>query len=277
MWLLRPLSCPQPSAQPHTSPPADISLEPCDDSATQEPGDWDPLSRLDLRLGRWDGSHSYKLFDYAAVGERYAEISSDRRVCLATQTSMERLPELLRAAAHWSGPISVAVLVAGEEMRSLRIFLSWLAHCQPDTTARMALHLVTPSDEPAHAIVTAMRPPNCSTPPIVSHSARRARRPYPQNHLRNLARRNCQTSYVFLVDVDIVPSYGMSEALEDFLDTAPSCQLCAYVVPTYELDRRVASFPANKSELLRLSHNKLAIPFHRKVFIYNQYASNFSR
>lgn len=62
-----------------------------------------------------------------------------------------------------------------------------------------------------------------------------------------------------------------------FLSTTPKCPLCAYVVPTYELDRRVANFPTNKSELVRLSRNKLAIPFHRKVFIYNQYASNFSK
>lgn len=82
---------------------------------------------------------------------------------------------------------------------------------------------------------------------------------------------------MFLVDIDIVPSKGMAESLDEFLATTPKCQLCAYVVPTYELDTRVTKFPANKSELIRLSKNKLAVPFHRKVFIYNQYASNFSK
>ncbi|KAH9645428.1 hypothetical protein HF086_014520 [Spodoptera exigua] len=71
--------------------------------------------------------------------------------------------------------------------------------------------------------------------------------------------------------------YDPIYALDPRLGSSPKCPLCAYVVPTYELDRRVAKFPANKSELVRLSRSKLAIPFHRKVFIYNQFASNFSR
>lgn len=41
--------------------------------------------------------------------------------------------------------------------------------------------------------------------------------PYPQNLLRNLARKNCHTKYVFLTDVDIIPSRGMAEHLNDFL------------------------------------------------------------
>lgn len=100
---------------------------------------------------------------------------------------------------------------------------------------------------------------------------------YPQNHLRNLARKNCQTKYVFLTDVDIIPSKGMAENLDVFLEK-PECDSdkCAWVVPTYEIDERV-SFPHNKTELVRLALKGLARPFHHKVFIYNQYATNFSR
>lgn len=51
---------------------------------------------------------------------------------------------------------------------------------------------------------------------------------------------------------------------------------CAYVVPTYELDERVF-FPPNKTDLIRMANKGLARPFHHKVFIYNQYATNFTR
>jgi N-acetyllactosaminide beta-1,3-N-acetylglucosaminyltransferase len=51
--------------------------------------------------------------------------------------------------------------------------------------------------------------------------------------------------------------------------------LCAYVIPTYELDERV-NFPRNKTDLIRLAKKGLARPFHHRVFIYNQYATNFS-
>ncbi|XP_059061199.1 beta-1,4-glucuronyltransferase 1-like isoform X1 [Achroia grisella] len=281
VWLLRPQPCPVVSTPP--LPTETLTCEPCIDTAPNAALDDDPISRLDLRLGRWDGSRSFRMFDYATVGDMYAEISGNRRVCLATQSSIERLHELLRIAAHWSGPISVAVFVAGDELRLLRAFATWLFRCQPEIYSRLALHAATPAERPGTHGNMPNWAKNCEAMPLPPGERRadtvawRARHPYPQNHLRNLARRNCQTPYVFLVDVDIVPSKGMAESLDKFLAKAPKCPLCAYVVPTYELDRRVANFPTNKSELLRLSRKKLAIPFHRKVFIYNQYASNFSR
>ena len=103
----------------------------------------------------------------------------------------------------------------------------------------------------------------------------RVRNVYPQNHMRNLARKNCQTDYVFLTDVDIVPSTNLSRVLEEFL-AADHCEKCAFVIPTYELDARVR-FPQNKSELVRLAKKGLARPFHQKVFIHNQFATNFTR
>lgn len=291
IWLLQP-SCaqlgptsrPAPTAPTANSPaPSEPACEPCLDTAPSAAADDDPIARLDLRLGRWDGSRSYRLFDYATVGDMYAEVSANRRVCLATQSSIERLHELMRIAAHWSGPMSVAVFVAGDELRLLRAFATWLFRCQPEIYSRLVLHVATPAERPGTQGTVPSWARDCDARPLPPAERRadtvawRARHPYPQNHLRNLARRNCHTPYVFLVDVDIVPSRGMAEALDTFLSKAPKCPLCAYVVPTYELDKRVAEFPANKSELLRLSKNKLAIPFHRKVFIYNQYASNFSR
>lgn len=235
-------------------------------------------------LNRWDSSRSYRLFDYAATGELYPVISENRQVCLATQSTIERLHELLSIAAHWTGPMSVAVFVAGDELAILRAYVTWLYYCHPDVIARMALHIAFPADRPGiHENTIRNGATDCLSNPLTHNRRRpetvawRAKHPYPQNHLRNLARKNCQTPYMFLVDIDIVPSKGMAESLDQFLVTTPKCQLCAYVVPTYELDTRVTKFPANKSELIRLSKNKLAVPFHRKVFIYNQYASNFSK
>ncbi|KAF9813181.1 hypothetical protein SFRURICE_015670 [Spodoptera frugiperda] len=281
LWLLHPASCPIPPTPAPTEPP---TCEPCYGKVSSAGADYDPIYALDLRLGRWDGSRSYKIFDNVAVGELYSEMSTNYHVCLATQSSIERLHELLRIAAHWTGPISVAVFVAGDEMRLLRAFTTWLYKCQPEIYSRLALHIIMPAEKPG--FIDGSLPKwarDCDVIPLPHEERKaetvawRARHPYPQNHMRNLARKNTHTSYVFLVDIDIVPSTGMAEALNQFLDSSPKCPLCAYVVPTYELDRRVAKFPANKSELVRLSRSKLAIPFHRKVFIYNQFASNFSR
>ncbi|XP_049865061.1 beta-1,4-glucuronyltransferase 1-like isoform X2 [Pectinophora gossypiella] len=283
--LLRSPRCRERAPAPASLTPVPATTcEPCADTPPPSAQlDDEPLSRFDLRLGRWDTSRNYRLYDYAAVGDSYADLSAERRVSLATQSSVERLHELLRIAAHWSGPMSVAVFVTGDELRLLCGFATWLLHCQPEVYARLALHVATPAERQGVHGRLPHWAKDCSSQPLPAGERSpetiqwRSRHPYPQNHMRNLARKNCHTPFVFLVDIDIVPSKGMAEALDVFLGRTPKCPLCAYVVPTYELDRRVATFPANKSEVLRLSRHKLAIPFHRKVFIYNQFASNFSR
>ncbi|KAK9875219.1 hypothetical protein WA026_006007 [Henosepilachna vigintioctopunctata] len=100
---------------------------------------------------------------------------------------------------------------------------------------------------------------------------------HPQNHLRNLGRKNCQGEYVSLTDIGIISSYGMVNLLDDFL-VKDNCgnKLCFFVIPNIELNHRVR-FPPNESEWLRLVDKGLSKPFHQEVFIYNQFATNFSR
>lgn len=96
--------------------------------------------------------------------------------------------------------------------------------------------------------------------------------------MRNVARKGCQNDYVFLVDIDIQPSLGMAPQLDKFIKSSmcPTTAKCAYVIPTFEIDQR-ANVPRTKADILSLVQRKLARPFHQKVFIYNQFATNFSR
>ena len=98
---------------------------------------------------------------------------------------------------------------------------------------------------------------------------------YPQNHLRNIARENSMTHYTMSLDVDIIPSPGMAKPLSMFLNSN-TCSKCAFVIPTYEIHDK-ASFPADKSQLSRLIKMFRAQPFHSKVFVHNQFATNFSQ
>lgn len=104
----------------------------------------------------------------------------------------------------------------------------------------------------------------------------RKKNSYPQNHLRNLARKNCQTSYVFLTDIDIIPSDGICKGLDDFFKTVSCKGKCAYVIPTYELDEGVG-FPKDKKTLVELANKGLARQFHYEMYIYSHYATNFER
>lgn len=98
--------------------------------------------------------------------------------------------------------------------------------------------------------------------------------PYPQNHLRNLARLNCQTFYTMVTDIDIIPSMNSAVLLNDFLSERPKCSKCVYVLPTYEVHKSVAP-PTNVSELIKLKSAGLARYFHIEIFKPNQMPTNF--
>ncbi|KAK3932399.1 Beta-1,4-glucuronyltransferase 1 [Frankliniella fusca] len=315
--------------------------------------DADTIS-VELALGRWDSRRVVKMFDHALVGGRFAELSAEYKVTLATQTSLERLHSLVQVVHHWTGPVSVALYAAGDEWPLVQAYVRFLRRCYVPVRDRVTFHAAFPADrmpEPAAApeqmteILSLEAHLDCFRPEPSLKELIRQRRPetmrwrtrhgYPQNHLRNLARRACQvrdsasppparrrgrlrreeligtlcrqTEFVFLVDVDVVPSLGLAQGLNEFLKKAPcgagaapaapavlprpprtgagtgpraaprpGPPQCAYVIPTYELDERVR-FPRNKSDLVRLAGKGLARPFHHKVFIYNQFATNFSR
>ncbi|XP_065344273.1 beta-1,4-glucuronyltransferase 1 [Cloeon dipterum] len=249
---------------------------------------------LNLHLGRWDSRRLYKMFDWTSVGTKYVELSQNFCVCLATQSSLERLFSLVQVAHQWAGPISAALFLSSpDELKIAKHYIRFVRHCYATVKERVTFHVAIPRDHPSFTSEARMSAGmeneklDCSKPEASLRLLMRHRRPeaarwrvklpYPQNHMRNLARRNCQTSYVFVTDVDIVPSGQQAEKLDAFL-RKQHCPdgLCAFVIPTYELDERVR-FPQNKSELVRLAKKGLARPFHQKVFIYNQFATNFTK
>ncbi|KAH1005824.1 hypothetical protein HUJ04_006738 [Dendroctonus ponderosae] len=190
-----------------------------------------------------------------------------------------------------SGPISLAVFAGSEkELNGLLMYIIYLRKCNVRIKERVSFHLAILKDKgPKKILIDDERisKMGCDDPIGVLKSLLkevnkggispwRFKIPYPQNVLRNLARKNCRSEYTFLIDVDIIPSKGMAESLNIFLGTQKCQGKCAYVVPTYELYERVA-FPPDKTDLVRLANKGLARPFHHKVFIYNQYATNFSR
>lgn len=245
--------------------------------------------RLDLNLGRWDNRRKYKLFDNIIIGKQYAVLSRIFGTCLATQSSLERLSSIVEVARHWNGPISLAVFAAGsEELNNLLLYIAYLRKCDVNIRRKVVFHLAMDGERLSTDYTVdfyVLEKMDCGDANMLKEIVKnlnkkigswRTKLAYPQNLLRNLARKNCQTKYVFLTDVDIIPSQGMAEDLDLFLSKATCKGKCAYVIPTYELDTRI-QFPANKSELIRLAGKHLARPFHHRVFIYNQFATNFSR
>lgn len=249
----------------------------------------DPIFKLDLHLGRWDNRLQYKLFDNILVGENFATLSEVHKTCLATQSSLEKIASIVEVVVNWNGPISVATFAASDdELNSLLLYILFLRDCNAKIRDQVSFHFAYPRDHRLKNInidFDKLKELSCKNPTgvlqqlvrqYIKGNKWRTKLPYPQNHLRNLARKNCQSKFVFLTDVDIIPSRDMTEKLDFFLGRAKCNGLCAYVIPTYEIDERVR-FPPNKTELIRLANKGLARPFHHKVFIYNQFATNFSK
>jgi N-acetyllactosaminide beta-1,3-N-acetylglucosaminyltransferase len=226
--------------------------------------------------------------DFIRPGNKFVELSGKYTVSIATQSSLERLHSIVEVSQHWTGPISLAVFVAGEEFPLTKLYITYLRHCFYHVKDQISFHLAysldyPPSDGPELAFDYKQ---NCSDPKAVLldllkyRSARtiswKTKEPYPQNHLRNQARVNCQTEYIYLIDVDIIPCIGIADKLDQFLRKSQCGKLCAYVIPVYEIDEKSA-FPRNKYELLKLENNRMARPFHQYTYIFAQFSTDFAR
>ncbi|XP_050293938.1 beta-1,4-glucuronyltransferase 1 isoform X2 [Anthonomus grandis grandis] len=247
---------------------------------------------LNLKLGRSDNRIAYTLFDHVIVGDKFVQLSDTFRTCLATQSSLDKIVSLVESSLHWAGPISLAVFAGSEkELNHILLFILYLRKCNSRIKDKVSFHIaILKGNGPKRFSIDEERLGrlSCMNPMANMHQLMmeinnnrmmgpwRHKLPYPQNLLRNLARKNCHTKYIFLTDVDVIPVKGMAEGLNEFLAEDKCRGKCAYVVPTYEVDERVL-FPENKTELIRMASKGLARPFHHKVFIYNQYATNFSR
>ncbi|PSN39741.1 hypothetical protein C0J52_19960 [Blattella germanica] len=243
--------------------------------------------KVDFHLGRWDRKRLYKFFDFVLPGDRFSELSEKYSICLATQSSIERLDSLVQVVNRWPGTISVSVFIAGNEYALLEFYVSYLRQCFPQIRERVSFHLAyspahPPTEDPFNFIISQ----DCNNPEDVLKELVQYRTQettnwkqnstYPQNHLRNHARKNCQTSHVFLTDIDIIPSIGMLESVDVFIKSKPCEKLCAFVVPVYEVDES-ADFPKHKSEMIELVKAGLARPFHEKIFKPAQTPTDYKR
>jgi N-acetyllactosaminide beta-1,3-N-acetylglucosaminyltransferase len=246
------------------------------------------VTNIDWTLSRWDSKHRYKFLDFVWPGNKFLELSKKYTVSVATQSSLEKLHSIVDLSRHWTGPISLAVFVAGEELRLTELYISYLRQCFPHVKDQISFHLAYSWDYPpadGHKLALDYKQ-NCSNPEAVLSDLLQYRSPrttewrnnmpYPQNHLRNHARTNCQTKYIYLIDVDIIPSIGMADNLDQFLRNSQCEKLCAYVIPVYEIDEK-AEFPQNKSEMLKLTNSRMARPFHQKTYPTAQFSTNYNR
>ena len=171
-------------------------------------------------------------------------------VTLELHVTLDRLvPMLEPMCRHWEGPMSIAVFANDSEVSSLLD----LIHSSSVISSRrnIAYHVVYKEGVNIY---------------------------YPINSLRAVAMENAATQYVFLNDMDFLPSFGLYPLLKQ---TFKDCDLShsVLVVPAFETyeDLKTHRFPRSKSALLNMVAQKTVFQFHRKSYIRGHAPTNYPR
>ena len=184
-------------------------------------------------------NYKYRTLLYFYGRQYVSNVTHD--VTLVTQLTFDRLSLLPVFLTHWTGPASIALYVADEQLEELYNFLNSTVIINERARENLAIHIVF-----NHSLI------------------------YPINYIRNVALNNVNTPYVFLNDFEMLPNYGCYELLTksikelnmmDKLDDRT-----ALVIPAFETVRQYKiPFPKSKTELIHLWKAGRAIQFHRRV------------
>ena len=168
----------------------------------------------------------------------YDYVSADPNdVTLLLHVTLDRLiPMLEPTCRHWEGPMSIAVFTNDSEVSDL-------------------LHLISSS------------PIIRSRQNIGYHIVYKEGMFYPINPLRDVALENVRTTYVFLNDMDFLPSFRLYPYLKQTVSKFDLSKT-VLVVPAFETfkDPKTFPFPRNKSALVAMAARNEVFQFHRNNY-----------
>lgn len=150
--------------------------------------------------------------------------ASEWDVTYVVHLSMDRLQVLHELAHNWQGPISAAIYLHEQETDLLMSFLE--ASNNLSMRKNIGYHLV-----------------------FRDHGFS-----YPINRMRNVALNHTLTPYVFLCDIDFLPSFGLHDYLKESIseiEKGHSTKMLkkALIVPAFESKEYKFNFPKDKQEL----------------------------
>ena len=243
-----------------------------------------------------DGSGEYKIVNnfIQDVGfERNTVFSAlrDTRpgVTIVTQCSVNNLHHLVTLHTNWEGRISLAVFTPGNHILIAAEILLKMYQCYPSMSGKISVHLVYPLSRVQrhiHNDDSALQDVEChnlqdfirsitkdSTQNYATVGVK-----YPNNLLRNVALRNVRTEYVFVIDIDMLPSGNLHKQFTDLSHskTVKLSDTLVYVVPAFEI-RTGKSIPRVKSELISMWNKDEIRPFYYEMCWKCQNVTNYDR
>lgn len=193
-------------------------------------------------------------------------------ITIVTQTSLNNLHHIVNMASQWQGPIGVTVFAFDDGIVNVLVAIATLRKCHPVVLKTVTFHLAYPlhrfPQNLNNAYDTALVPcdelPKVFESKIPNYSFDDIQ--YPHNMLRNVAIKNTKTEFVFMIDIDMLPSLGLRKDFSKFIEVADKFlpNLTAFVIPSFEAKANV-SFPADKKALLKQWDAGEIRPFYYEV------------
>ncbi|XP_038072767.1 beta-1,4-glucuronyltransferase 1-like [Patiria miniata] len=222
-------------------------------------------SRTKIHLeAKLDTTGSYKIYhsymkSTAAVSRKTHEaLPSD--VTLITQCSVNNLYHLVDLVVRWQGPMSVAVFSVGPDISTFNNILFTLRECFPGIKENVTFHLVQPITEitetlssssakalpftklPCETILSSLKEQTFQATSQTKNYALQV--PYPNNVLRNVARSGADSRFVFVIDIDMLPSahlrtqfLHLSRSSIILQEETEYSKRTAFVVPAFEIQK----------------------------------------
>lgn len=194
-------------------------------------------------------------------------------VTLTTQGTHEFLHHSIELCDRWDGYISLAVYAPGDDFRLVLNMIYYLRQCANRCVAdRIHWHLVfetiyAPRNASAATAFLETQNFDCNIPMestirlynLDSNFRETKGLPYPINVLRNVARLNSKTKYIFASDIELYPSVGIVQAFFKLLKREKLGQVGlinpknphVYVTPIFEVKESVKA-PRTKKELIEM-------------------------
>ena len=235
-----------------------------------------------------DSSGDFRIIPFLSL--KKSAFFSDDDVSLVTQGNFFHLHHLDLLIRRWRGPISIAVYSEVDELPLAINFIHKLCECFPLISDLVTFHLVYP-DEKFDPDVEETHQHFSGCHNIKNELERLekshknyddSRRKFPNNLLRNVARRYSETEFILVLDIDMIPNLKLLSQWRKFSSSPEYRSLVRstllFVVPTYEVkeDLHEDNLPGDKRQLMQLIHHQDARPFYIEVCWKCQKSTNYS-
>ncbi|XP_014239726.1 beta-1,4-glucuronyltransferase 1-like [Cimex lectularius] len=204
-------------------------------------------------------------------------------ITLVTQCSFDHIFKLVSLAKRWQGPISVALYMEEDIIPKALLKVSQLIACSQVFKENVTFSLVSPvpaKNNPPLLMPEFDTDDSCDTRVEEENQNYSSTNKFPNNLLRNVARRATTTEFVVVIDVDMMPNENLRS---DFLLFATQRGLfkkthqydkTVFVIPVFEAKDNVEP-PLNKAQLLNLVETGEIRPFYTELCSKCQAPTNY--